>query len=251
MILLSLIFSIGAVAQLAVKAEKAHEVILYTWLAGLPFQTADGTLADPPAPTLGGLVLVIAAAACDSTGPKRKLAELPLVILNIQRAGPSTGMPTNIEQSDLNIACFGGHGDSPRVVIAPADVDVVDEVRGRLAVAQQHALDRDLGVARPLASRASQAVVEQQFDAGAVHRLALARAVEQDILHGVPAQVARGGFPQHPAHGVDDVGLAAAVGADDAYQLSGDGDMSGVYERLEACQIDLFESQFQRSGVRL
>jgi 2-oxoglutarate ferredoxin oxidoreductase subunit alpha len=32
-------------------------------------------------------------------------------------------MPTNIEQSDLNIACFGGHGDSPRVVIAPADVE--------------------------------------------------------------------------------------------------------------------------------
>ncbi|MFM8358074.1 MAG: 2-oxoacid:acceptor oxidoreductase subunit alpha, partial [Verrucomicrobiota bacterium] len=35
----------------------------------------------------------------------------------------STGMPTNIEQSDLNIACFGGHGDSPRVVIAPSTVE--------------------------------------------------------------------------------------------------------------------------------
>jgi len=32
-------------------------------------------------------------------------------------------MPTNVEQSDLNIACFGGHGDSPRVVIAPANVE--------------------------------------------------------------------------------------------------------------------------------
>ena len=32
-------------------------------------------------------------------------------------------MPTNVEQSDLNIACFGGHGDSPRVVLAPADVE--------------------------------------------------------------------------------------------------------------------------------
>ena len=32
-------------------------------------------------------------------------------------------MPTNVEQSDLNIACFGGHGDSPRVVIAPASVE--------------------------------------------------------------------------------------------------------------------------------
>ena len=32
-------------------------------------------------------------------------------------------MPTNVEQSDLNIACFGGHGDSPRVVLAPASVE--------------------------------------------------------------------------------------------------------------------------------
>jgi 2-oxoglutarate ferredoxin oxidoreductase subunit alpha len=51
------------------------------------------------------------------------MAEMPLVIIDIQRGGPSTGMPTNVEQSDLNIACFGGHGDSPRVVIAPANVE--------------------------------------------------------------------------------------------------------------------------------
>ncbi len=51
------------------------------------------------------------------------MAEMPLIIVDVQRGGPSTGMPTNVEQSDLNIACFGGHGDSPRVVIAPADVE--------------------------------------------------------------------------------------------------------------------------------
>lgn len=51
------------------------------------------------------------------------MAEMPLVIIDVQRGGPSTGMPTNVEQSDLNIACFGGHGDSPRVVIAPANVE--------------------------------------------------------------------------------------------------------------------------------
>ncbi len=51
------------------------------------------------------------------------MAEMPLIVVDIQRGGPSTGMPTNIEQSDLNIACFGGHGDSPRVVIAPATVE--------------------------------------------------------------------------------------------------------------------------------
>ena len=51
------------------------------------------------------------------------MAEMPLVIVDVQRGGPSTGMPTNVEQSDLNIACYGGHGDSPRVVIAPANVE--------------------------------------------------------------------------------------------------------------------------------
>jgi 2-oxoglutarate ferredoxin oxidoreductase subunit alpha len=51
------------------------------------------------------------------------MAEMPLVVINVQRGGPSTGMPTNIEQSDLNIAINGGHGDSPRVVIAPANVE--------------------------------------------------------------------------------------------------------------------------------
>jgi 2-oxoglutarate/2-oxoacid ferredoxin oxidoreductase subunit alpha len=51
------------------------------------------------------------------------MAEMPLVICNIQRGGPSTGMPTNVEQSDLNLAVFGGHGDCPRVVLAPADVE--------------------------------------------------------------------------------------------------------------------------------
>jgi len=51
------------------------------------------------------------------------MAEMPLVIVNVQRGGPSTGMPTNIEQSDLNIAINGGHGDAPRVVLAPANVE--------------------------------------------------------------------------------------------------------------------------------
>lgn len=51
------------------------------------------------------------------------MAEMPLVVFNIQRGGPSTGLPTQVEQSDLNLACFGSHGDAPRVVIAPADVE--------------------------------------------------------------------------------------------------------------------------------
>jgi 2-oxoglutarate ferredoxin oxidoreductase subunit alpha len=51
------------------------------------------------------------------------MAEVPLVVVDVQRGGPSTGMPTSVEQSDLNLACYGGHGDSPRVVLAPSSVE--------------------------------------------------------------------------------------------------------------------------------
>jgi 2-oxoglutarate ferredoxin oxidoreductase subunit alpha len=51
------------------------------------------------------------------------MAEMPLIVVDVQRGGPSTGMPTNIEQSDLNICVYGGHGDSPRVVVAPSSVE--------------------------------------------------------------------------------------------------------------------------------
>jgi 2-oxoglutarate ferredoxin oxidoreductase subunit alpha len=51
------------------------------------------------------------------------MAEVPLILIDIQRGGPSTGMPTNVEQSDLNIACYGSHGDAPRVVLAPSNVE--------------------------------------------------------------------------------------------------------------------------------
>jgi 2-oxoglutarate ferredoxin oxidoreductase subunit alpha len=50
------------------------------------------------------------------------MAELPAVIVDAQRAGPSTGMPTKMEQSDLSFALNAGHGDTPRIVVAPADV---------------------------------------------------------------------------------------------------------------------------------
>jgi 2-oxoglutarate ferredoxin oxidoreductase subunit alpha len=45
--------------------------------------------------------------------------ELPLIICDIQRAGPSTGMPTKVEQSDLLLAMFGRHGEAPVPIIAP------------------------------------------------------------------------------------------------------------------------------------
>lgn len=51
------------------------------------------------------------------------MAELPCVIVNVQRGGPSTGLPTKHEQSDLFISVYGGHGDAPRIVLACDDVE--------------------------------------------------------------------------------------------------------------------------------
>jgi len=50
------------------------------------------------------------------------MAEIPAVIVDSQRGGPSTGLPTKTEQSDLLIALYGSHGDSTRVVVAPTSV---------------------------------------------------------------------------------------------------------------------------------
>jgi 2-oxoglutarate ferredoxin oxidoreductase subunit alpha len=49
------------------------------------------------------------------------MAEVPAVIINSMRGGPSTGIPTKTEQSDFNAAVFGGTGDCPRIVLAPTD----------------------------------------------------------------------------------------------------------------------------------
>lgn len=51
------------------------------------------------------------------------MAELPLVVVNVQRGGPSTGLPTSVEQSDLMQAIYGSHGDCPRIVLAPKNVE--------------------------------------------------------------------------------------------------------------------------------
>jgi len=48
------------------------------------------------------------------------MAEIPLIIIDVQRGGPSTGLPTKTEQADLNLALYGRNSDSPCIVIAPS-----------------------------------------------------------------------------------------------------------------------------------
>jgi 2-oxoglutarate ferredoxin oxidoreductase subunit alpha len=51
------------------------------------------------------------------------MGEIPLVVINVQRGGPSTGQPTKAEQGDLLTAMFGSHGDAPKVVMAAATIE--------------------------------------------------------------------------------------------------------------------------------
>ncbi|MDW8087343.1 MAG: 2-oxoacid:acceptor oxidoreductase subunit alpha [Candidatus Calescibacterium sp.] len=78
--------------------------------------------------SLGG-----ARAATSSSGPGFSLMaegmgwagmnEVPVVIINYQRGGPSTGLPTRHEQADLKFAINAGHGEFPRVILAPGDIE--------------------------------------------------------------------------------------------------------------------------------
>ena len=65
-------------------------------------------------------------------------SETPVTVLNVMRGGPSTGIPTKSEQSDLNIALHGLHGDAPHLVLAPLDIaDCVFTTAWAVSLAQQ------------------------------------------------------------------------------------------------------------------
>jgi len=51
------------------------------------------------------------------------MAEIPLVVVNVMRGGPSTGQPTKVEQADLLTSIYGSHGDAPKVVLAVTSIE--------------------------------------------------------------------------------------------------------------------------------
>jgi 2-oxoglutarate ferredoxin oxidoreductase subunit alpha len=59
------------------------------------------------------------------------MVELPVVVVDCQRVGPATGMPSRMEQADLFHSIYGGHGDSPRVVLGAFDVVHAREIMHR------------------------------------------------------------------------------------------------------------------------
>ena len=77
------------------------------------------------------------------------MVELPVVIVDVQRAGPSTGMPTKTEQGDLLMAMFGRNGESPVPIVAPATPAECFDLRHRGGAARAQVHDAgDLPVRR-------------------------------------------------------------------------------------------------------
>ncbi|HEX9744684.1 MAG TPA: 2-oxoacid:acceptor oxidoreductase subunit alpha [bacterium] len=67
------------------------------------------------------------------------MAEIPVVVVNVQRVGPSTGIPTKSEQADLMQAIYGSHGDNTRVVLGPCDCeDCYDMIHYAFSIAEAY-----------------------------------------------------------------------------------------------------------------
>ncbi len=96
----------------------------------------------------------------------------------------------------------------------------------------------DLGIAGVLAADAAVVIVEDQFDRGLAHRLAIDRAVEDHIGHVLAAQVLRRALAHHPANRVDHVGFAATIGPDHRAHIARKLHMGRVDKGFEARQLD-------------
>lgn len=90
-------------------------------------------------------------------------SEIPVVIVNVMRCGPSTGIPTKTEQSDLNIALNGLHGDAPHIVVAPTSItDCVFTAQWAVHLAESLQVpaivlsDQSLGQTRAIVDRPAQ-----------------------------------------------------------------------------------------------
>ncbi len=154
-----------------------------------------------------GLALMIEALGLAVT------AEIPAVVINVMRGGPSTGIPTKSEQADLNIAVYGLHGDAPHLVVAP--LSVVDCLPATAwAVQLAEALqcpaivlsDQLLGQARTICDRPSQpATAEKRLTAAAADRYdryaLTASGVSPMAIPGVPGLQYTAEGLEHSVHG--------------------------------------------------
>jgi len=106
-------------------------------------------------------------------------AEIPLVVVDVMRTGPSTGIATKTEQSDVNIALYGLHGDAPHLVVAPNSIG--DCVRAtQWAVTLAESLQTPAIVLSDQSFGQARAVIERPADLAFTGRRTLAESYAKD-----------------------------------------------------------------------
>ncbi len=123
--------------------------------------------------------------------------------------------------------------------IATAALGAVEHISG-LRLAVDDALDRDFVEGGVFALHRVVGVVENELDGGLANRFAVAGAVEDHVRKIFTTQLARRAFTHDPAYGIDNIGFAATIGADDGAKITGEVDCGRVYERLESCEFNAF-----------
>lgn len=137
-------------------------------------------------------------------------SETPVVIANVMRGGPSTGIPTKSEQSDLNIACYGLHGDAPHIVTAATSIaDCVFTAQWSVYLAE--ALQCPVILLSDQTMGQAQAVIDKPAEVAFIGRRKVARPADLEnyqryrvTADGI-SPVALPGMPggQHTADGLE------------------------------------------------
>ncbi len=156
-------------------------------------------------------------------------SETPVVVLDVMRGGPSTGIPTKSEQTDLNIALYGLHGDAPHLVLAPSSIpDCLFTLQWAVFLAEM--LQTPAIVLSDQAMGQARAVIRRPSDVAFLGRRALAENIDPEVGYQRYAITASGVSPvalpgtpggQHTADGLEhnEAGTPSAKIADHEAQL--------------------------------
>ena len=111
-----------------------------------------------------------------------------------------------------------------------------------MAIARYLTANADLSILGVFAFQRAFGVIKDQIDAGFTDRLTLGGTIEDDVGHGVAAQVLGRTFPHHPAHGINRIRFTAAIRADDTGQVGIKGNGRRVNKGFEPRQSDSFQA---------
>ncbi len=159
------------------------------------------------------------------------------------------------QKADLALTHEGGRAGARRGLgeedlhVALAHVAAIDAI-DRAGLALDAARHFDGVVFVPGAGRGAIGVVDEERDLGHVARRAPARAGEDHVVHLAAAQRGRARFAHHPAQRIEQVGLAAAIGADHGGQAGFDVKLGRLHEGLESRQPEPGEFQLVCAVLR-